>query len=124
MSIPVVISLFGIFVAAVVSLLIAAMQRKQMRQIELHRRDASFPLVPPPHPFTQFLTQNSNHWFVIGNIALDSALLSHEIHKQTPITRWDVFAIALFTFMLCSLVMFELGILAYTAGRRSVRGED
>jgi len=42
---------------AAVSLSVAYMHRKQMRQIELFRKDAAAGLLPPPNPVTRFLRQ-------------------------------------------------------------------
>jgi len=41
------ITAFGIIVGAIVTLSIAYMHRKQMRQIELHRIDPNVPVIPP-----------------------------------------------------------------------------
>jgi magnesium-transporting ATPase (P-type) len=44
----------------VVTFSVAYMHRKQIRQVELYRRDTSSGLKPPPHPITRFLRE---HWW-------------------------------------------------------------
>lgn len=44
----------------VVTFSVAYMHRKQIRQVELYKRDATSGLVPPPHPITRFLRE---HWW-------------------------------------------------------------
>src|ERR1051325_7097288 len=63
MSAAVWVSLLTLVVSTAVALVIAALHRRQMRQIELHREDPSVPLVPPPSAFTKFLQQLSPYEF-------------------------------------------------------------
>jgi hypothetical protein len=42
---------------AVVTFSVAYMHRKQIRQVELYKRDPSSGLMPPPHPITRFLRE-------------------------------------------------------------------
>lgn len=65
-----------------------------MRQIELHRADASVPLKPPPHPVTRFFKRN---WFVLVFGTLNFSGLLHEIFEKSPLTRYEAFNIALTT---------------------------
>jgi hypothetical protein len=106
MSAPIWISLLTLMVGSIVTLSVAAMHRKQMRQIELHRADPSIPLVPPPHPITLFLR---NHAFFLLSIAINVCILVKELRESTPITRSDVFSIALAISATFALVLMELG---------------
>src|SRR6267143_4426305 len=100
------ISAASIIVGTITALSIAAMQRKQMRQIELHRADPSVPLVPPLHPVTLF----SKRWGVpLINSIIYISLLTHELNRTGPVTREQVFSIAVFTgslFLQCVAVGF------------------
>jgi heme exporter protein D len=49
--VTVVVALAGV----VTTLVVAYLQRRQMRQIEAYRQDPSVGLVPPPHPLRQLL---------------------------------------------------------------------
>ena len=62
----VVISLVGIAVTSVIALLIAYMQRSQMRQIEAHKSDPSVPLKPPPHRIWAWLRNNVSVFIIFG----------------------------------------------------------
>jgi len=65
-----------------------------MRQIELHRADPSVPLVPPLHPGTQFLKR----WGVpFINCIINISFLTRELTRTGPVTREQVFSIAVFT---------------------------
>ena len=103
MGITVLISLLALVVGAIVTLSAAALQRKQMRQIELHREDPLVPLVPPPHPITRFLKR---YGFVIINVCLNLGFLIQEMLRTGPITRSQVFSIALFTAFLFGNILF------------------
>jgi hypothetical protein len=88
------ISAATLIAATITAFSVAAMQRKQMRQIELHRVDPAVPLVPPPHPMTHFFKL----WGVpIINISVDLSFLIYEASQTGPVTREQVFSIALFT---------------------------
>jgi hypothetical protein len=89
------LTLFGIAVAAVVALAVAALHRKQMRQIELHRTDPTIPLVPPPHPITRFLrSYGFNTLFYgwcLGWAIHDAFRVAGDLRETTPVTRDVVF---------------------------------
>jgi hypothetical protein len=79
-------------VAAIITLSVAYMQRKQMRQIELFRKDPNVPLKPPPHRVTLFLKDN---WYFIVIAAFDLVMLVRDMSKTTPVTRTVIFDIGL-----------------------------
>jgi hypothetical protein len=115
--VPVLISIATL----VVTLIVAAMHRKQMRQIELHRVDPTVPLVPPAHPITQSLKKRVV--FII-NIGVNLLLLANELRKTGPMTRGDVFSIALLICVLTFVVTMEVAgslIKAYALG---LQGRD
>ena len=97
MSAPVWLSLLTLAVTSAVALTIAAMHRKQMRQIELHRVDPSVPLAPPPNAFTKFLQRNFRHIYLAVNVVLNIAFLTEHLRSTTLLTKAEVFAIAFFT---------------------------
>jgi hypothetical protein len=88
-------SLVGSLIAAAlisaVNLSIGHLQRKQMRQIELHREDSSVGLVPPPHPLRLFLRK---YKLPILNTGVGALLLASGLLSQPPLTRLSVFNIA------------------------------
>jgi hypothetical protein len=102
MPIGVWVTIFVFCGTAIVSLIIAFMNRKQMRQIELHRVDPTVPLIPPPGAATEFLVHKGPHIMNGVNGCMGLVFLLHEMRLTTPLTRVHVFAIALFT----SLVAF------------------
>ncbi len=95
MSIAAWITAFGIILGAIVTLSVAYMHRKQMRQIELHRIDPSVPVAPPPHAVTLFLKQRWYLWYSLLFGGFDLGMLVRDLGKTTPITRVVVFDIAL-----------------------------
>ena len=98
------ISIASIIVATVVPLTIAALHRKQMRQIELHREDPSVPLIPPPHPATRFIQRNG---IFIVSVIVEVWLLTHLLLQTGPITRGHVFNIALATAALAYILLMQ-----------------
>jgi hypothetical protein len=84
-------SILASITGTVVALCIAYLHRKQMRQIELNRRDSSAPLVPPPHKVTRFLRRT---WFYLAMVVMNLAFLIREMHKDGPVTRNDIFDIS------------------------------
>jgi len=109
MSTAVWLSLITLAVTSAVALIIAAMHRKQMRQIELHRVDESVPLVPPPNAFTKFLQRNFRHINLAVNAALNIAFLAEHVRSTTPLTKGEVVAIAFFmNGVFLSLVLYML----------------
>lgn len=79
--------------AAIIALIVAAQNRKQMRQLEAHRIDPSVGLTPPPHPVFVFLR---NHWTPLCGIGLGLYLLisSHNV-KNGFISRSEVFSVVM-----------------------------
>jgi hypothetical protein len=94
MNLAVWISLATLLVGTVVTLSVAAMHRKQMRQIELHRADPRIPLIPPFHPVTRFL--KGYGYFIVG-FCFNLAMLIAQLRRTTPLTRGIVFDIVLAT---------------------------
>lgn len=86
------ITLVGIVIGAIVTLSVSRMHRKQMRQIELHRRDSTVPLAPPPHIVTAFLKRN---WYFLLFGGFEITSLVRDMAKTTPVTRHVVLDIAL-----------------------------
>lgn len=99
------IALLGIVVGTVVTLSVAYMQRKQMRQAELHRVDPSVSLVPPPHPITHFI---KGYWYFLVFGGFDLAMLIRDLGQTTPITRRVVFDITLDTISLVLMVLLGI----------------
>jgi hypothetical protein len=82
------VSVASLIVGTIVTLIVAALHRKQMRQIALHRADPSVPLVPPPHPITRFF---KNRLFMLLNIffngffiVMNAYFLVREVNKTGP----------------------------------------
>ncbi len=92
MTVAAWISIFGIGVAAAITLGVAYIQRKQMRQIELFRKDPKVALTPPPHRVTLFL---KDYWYFILIAVFDLAMLVRDMSRTTPVTRGVVFSIGL-----------------------------
>jgi hypothetical protein len=99
------ISILTLIVGTIVTLSVAALQRKQMRQIELHRLDPSVPLVPLPHPITQFF---KNYAAFMVNVAMNLTFLTNALRQTGPITRFQVLSIAVFTGGLFTACIQEL----------------
>jgi hypothetical protein len=94
----------AIIVAAIVPLVVAHLHRKQMRQIELHRADPSIPVVPPLNPITLFL---KNWGILIFNVLFNIGVLINQLLKTGPITRGQVFLIALSLSSLAFILLLE-----------------
>jgi hypothetical protein len=67
------------------------LQRRQMRQNELFRLDASVGLIPPPHPLTLFLRK---HRLVLLDTGIATYFLASGLLIPGPPTRLSVFNIA------------------------------
>jgi hypothetical protein len=119
--IPVLISIATLVVGTIVTLSVAALQRKQQRQIELHRSDPTVPLVPPAHPITQFLKKRGV--FII-NISVNLLLLANELRKTGPVTRGQVFSIALLLCVLTYVVTTEVAVSLIKAYALGLEGRD
>jgi hypothetical protein len=102
---PILISIATLVVGTLVPLSIAALHRKQMRQIELHRSDPTVPLVPPAHPITRFLKIHGVPLICIG---LNLGFLIHDVRQTGPITRSQVSSIAFGTAAVLGLVLMEV----------------
>ena len=88
------ISVVTLIAGTITAATTAALQRKQMRQIELHRADPSVPLLPPPHPLTLFCKKWSA---LIVGVCINLAFLISAFTRVGPITRLEVLSIAVFT---------------------------
>jgi hypothetical protein len=111
------IAIAGIVVAAFVALAIAHMQRKQIRQIELHRADPNVPLETPLHPVTRFLKR---YWFflmAVGWMVSDVIEIRAGLRKSEPINPHDVFDMVfhmiMFGFWIISAIVFSFERVAY-----------
>ena len=103
MTITHAIMLLGIVVAAVVALSVGHLQRKQMRQIELYKRDPSVGLVPPPTFVTRFV---KSKWDSILGYGGPGFGLAIELFNHAPLTRGSVFLISLsVAFLLANFIM-------------------
>jgi len=91
--------------ATVVTLSVAYMQRKQMRQIELHRADSKVPLTPPHHWVTLLVKRN---WYFLLFGGFDLAMLIKHLNETTPLTRTEVFSIVLDT-----VAVFVMAVMAW-----------
>lgn len=92
------ISVAGIVVATVVALAVAYMHRKQMRQLEVYRQNPEAGLKPPLHPVTAFIKRRGiDVMFLIG---FPLYTLVRELASHEPMSRFDVFIIAISTSLL------------------------
>lgn len=91
MTLSIMISVVGIVVAAIITLVVAYLHRKQLRQIEAFRQDPSVGLVPPPHPVRLFFRKHRSALLIggTGTISLLASLI-----RQGPVTRFQVLTIA------------------------------
>jgi hypothetical protein len=85
------ITVFGICAAAVTALVVAYMQRRQIRQIEAYKKDPSVGLVPPPNPLRAFVRR---HYLFIAGVG-NAIALFFEVLSPAAITRFTVLTIAL-----------------------------
>lgn len=85
------ITVAAIVVGAIVSLIVAYLHRKQMRQVEAFRRDPSVGLVPP-NPILNFLRI---YWASLWTGAYGVFLLIREFRDHGPVTRGSVLNIVL-----------------------------
>lgn len=118
MSAGIGVTLFGIVVAAVVTLIVATMNRKQMRQIELHRVDPAIPLVPPPHPITHFL---KTYWWFLVFGGLNLAMLVRHMGQTTPVTRAAVLEIVLDVTSIAVMFLLALATFATESALQTAR---
>src|SRR6266571_9527191 len=102
------ISLVTLVVGAIVTLHVAYMHRKQMRQIELYRQDPSVPLTPPPHRLAVFLKEN---WFLLWCLVFgtfDMVVLKKDLSSTAPLTRHAVFDIVMDMFGVGIMILFAI----------------
>jgi hypothetical protein len=92
----------SLIIGTIVALSIAASNRKQSRQIELHRLDPTVPLVPPSHPFYAFTKRNGIPFLIA---CLNLYILVNELMGTGPITRSQVFEIAFSTAVLFAVAL-------------------
>jgi hypothetical protein len=111
----VITSTAAIMIPSATALLVAYWHRKQMRQIELFKRDPSAGLRPPASPPWRFLKSYGDLIFGIG---VPSVFLVVEISTSAPISRRDVFNIAAdISFILFVFTMHLLRSMLRIAGR-------
>jgi hypothetical protein len=115
-----VATLLGI-AALIVTLVVADLHRRQIRQVELQRADPSVPLLPPTHPTTRFLRTIGPHLWNIGVSVYIIVILVREVRLPTPPTRVDVLMISFSVLALVGTVLVELGSIAFDLGRRQGR---
>lgn len=92
MTVTHIIMLVGIAISAAVALIVASLQRKQMRQIELYKQDPSVGLIPPSSALTRFVKSKWESVFAFGGPIVGLVL---EFTSNTPITRMSVLLISL-----------------------------
>jgi len=90
------------------------LQQKQMRQIELHRRDSSISLKPPPHPVWVFLRK---YWVIFLNIGFGVFFLFRGMAGRDPPTRSNVLDIAagVFNLVLAWVSLVSIKIFDFTS---------
>jgi len=88
------LTILAIVAGATVSLIVAHLHRKQIRQIELHRADPSVPITPPPSAITRFFRR---YRLMIFNVVLNGGVIVHQLLKTGQITRGDIFIISFST---------------------------
>lgn len=118
------ITLFGIVIAAVVALIIAYLQRKQMRQIELHRADPTVPLVPPPHSVTQFLRTNFWYLYSLAFMLWVLYVLKRDLSQSTPVTRTTVLYICVDVGAIILMIVFVMMVAINSAFKTSFRSHE
>jgi hypothetical protein len=110
------LTLAGIIISAVVALVIANLHRKQMRQIEVFRRDPTQGLHPPPSRFRALLS--SYGWFFFGFI-LGVLLLIGDLVDTGPITRLTILQIVFHASLIGLFLM--LGLVIWVIDRTTAK---
>lgn len=100
----IVVALVTVIGAGTIALVIAYMDRRQVRQIEAHRLDPSVPLRPPPNAFRRFLVRRGLQLWCLASIAWYACTLHSDVLKQGPITRGEILSIALHVAAVITLV--------------------
>jgi hypothetical protein len=118
------ITVGGIVMAAIITLIVADQNRKQMRQLEAHRLDPSIGLIPPPHPVFLFLRKYLAT-LCVGGYGL-YLLISEFLVNNQFISRSSVFNIVIGVCLVvfaCMLFLIE-GILEQVKGIISAERRD
>jgi hypothetical protein len=103
MTVTHIIMLVGIALSALVALVVASQQRKQMRQVELYKQDPSVGLVPPRSAVTRFI---QSKWDVVLGFGGPILNLFFVFIMDTPLTRLSVLVISLsVALLLVNIVM-------------------
>jgi hypothetical protein len=92
MTVTHIITVATVAVSAAVALIVAHLQRKQMRQIELYKQDPTVSLTPPPSALTRFVKSN---WDIVLGSGGPVLSLTLELTSNAPLTRLSVFMISL-----------------------------
>jgi len=91
MTVTHIIAILSIGISAIVAFIIAHLQRKQMRQIELYKRDPSVGLVPPENALTRFV---KSKWDTLLAFGGPIYILVSEAIKTTPPSRFSIYVVA------------------------------
>jgi hypothetical protein len=81
----------AIVLPSATAFLVAYWHRKQMRQIEIFKRDPNAGLLPPPSRLWKFVKSYRD---LLMGAGLPMLFLVSEVVSDKPVTRWDVFLIA------------------------------
>lgn len=98
MLVAIVSTLVGVVGAGIIALSVAYMDRRQNRQIELHRADSSVPLKPPPNFLRRALSRNVRNLarlYFVAAFLFNLKLLHTNLYAQGPVTRSDILFIVL-----------------------------
>lgn len=103
------ISLLAITVAAIVAFAVGSLQRKQMRQIELYKKDPSVGLIPPPSALSRFVQSKLDNILGYGG-PLVSLIIT--MFSEGPVTRIDAFlisfSVAIFVSNIVAQMLFRI----------------
>ena len=90
MSSGVAVALIVFLGTTLTAFIIAHLLRKQMRQIEMHRRDKSVPLEPPISAGTVVFLRSLPYIIFSGELIYAGFKLLRDFQETTPITRSDI----------------------------------
>lgn len=85
------LAIIAMVVSAGVAHHVAYMHRRQIRQIELFKRDPTVGIMPPPSALNRSL---KSRWDYIFGISGPLLILYFEFRSDEPITRFSVFTIS------------------------------
>lgn len=91
----IIITIISVLGAGTIALIVAYMDRRQARQIEMHRLDPTVPLTPPPNVVRVFLSKNSSRLYSALACVWTVGTLIRDISKAGPVTRFDVLYISM-----------------------------